>query len=119
MLVRIFCLLRALQAFIGMRVRAQAAVDTVTPEQIIEKATSAMGERDYLMSIHTMYSSMMTERDGRDVQWITTEMTSNKGFFQIIYKNRVVSGFNDLEVAWNNGNLEGITFKNHNFIEYP
>lgn len=63
---------------------------TITAETIINNSIQAIGGKEYLKSIKTLYTDLKTEMEGREVNWITKEMLSNKGAFQIIYKNRVV-----------------------------
>lgn len=57
---------------------------------VIENAITAMGGKEYLLSIKTLYSDISTEMEGRQVHWITKEMLPNKGAFQIVYQDRIV-----------------------------
>jgi hypothetical protein len=63
---------------------------TITAEKIVNNSIKAMGGEEYLKSIKTLYTDLKTEMEGREVNWITKEMLSNKGAFQIVYKDRVV-----------------------------
>lgn len=56
----------------------------------LENAITAMGGKEFLKSVNTLYSEISTEMDGMPVQWITREMLPNKGSFQIVYQGRVV-----------------------------
>lgn len=69
---------------------AQNAGNAITAKEIIDKAIIALGGREYLLSINTLYTDITTEMDGRKVHWITKEMQPNKGAFQIVYDNRIV-----------------------------
>ena len=64
--------------------------NTITAETIVNNSIQAIGGAKYLKSIKTLYTDLKTEMEGREVNWITKEMLSNKGAFQIIYKDRVV-----------------------------
>jgi hypothetical protein len=57
---------------------------------VLENAITALGGKDYLLSIKTLYTDISTEMDGRQVHWITKEMLPNKGSFQIVYNDRIV-----------------------------
>lgn len=57
---------------------------------VIVNAITAMGGKEYLLSIKTLYSDISTEMEGRQVHWITKEMLPNKGAFQIVYQGRIV-----------------------------
>jgi len=57
---------------------------------VIENAITAMGGKEYLLSIKTLYSDISAEMEGRQVHWITKEMLPNKGAFQISYQDRIV-----------------------------
>lgn len=62
----------------------------VNANDVLNKAITALGGKEFLLSIKTMYSVISTEMEGRPVQWVTKEMLPNKGAFQIIYNGRVV-----------------------------
>lgn len=57
---------------------------------IINKSINAMGGKELLLSIRTLYCEMSTKMEGRSVVWVTKEMLPNKGAFQIVYNNRIV-----------------------------
>ncbi|MDF2552369.1 MAG: hypothetical protein K0R77_1644 [Chryseobacterium sp.] len=59
-------------------------------KEIIVKAVDAMGGKDLLSSIKTLYSKSSTVMDGRNVNYITKEMTPNMGSFEIEYQGRIV-----------------------------
>ncbi|MBK9530316.1 MAG: hypothetical protein IPO42_00715 [Chitinophagaceae bacterium] len=59
-------------------------------EKIINNAVLALGGKEYLQTIKTLYSDVSTEMEGRQVHWIIKEMLPNKGSFQISYNNRTV-----------------------------
>lgn len=62
---------------------AQQQNETITAEKIINKAVAAMGGKEYLQTIKTLYTDISTEMDGRPVHWITKEMLPNKGAFRL------------------------------------
>lgn len=64
--------------------------DSITVEKIINNAVLALGGKEYLQTIKTLYSDVSTEMEGRQVHWIIKEMLPNKGSFQISYNNRTV-----------------------------
>lgn len=59
-------------------------------QDIIEKSIEATGGKKLLSSIKTLYSKSETVMDGRNVNWITKEMSPNKGCFEIEYQGRIV-----------------------------
>jgi len=68
---------------------AQKKTDNSAVE-IINKSIEAMGGKDLLQRIETLYTDSETEMEGRKVNWIVKEMLPNKGSFQIIYQDRTV-----------------------------
>ncbi|RZJ33629.1 MAG: hypothetical protein EOO51_13180 [Flavobacterium sp.] len=58
--------------------------------KIIEEAIKAMGGKELLMSISTLYTKSSTTMEGHNVQWITKEMTPNKGSFIIEFEGRTI-----------------------------
>lgn len=88
---------------------------------VVESAISAMGGKEFIKSIHTLYCNSTTQMDGRDVNWITKEMLPNKGSFEIIYQERVVyKSWFDGELGYeiNNGEkkiADQEEFKNKSF----
>jgi len=60
------------------------------PLEIIKKNIMVSGGRENLLKVHTIYSELGIEMDGRSVRWVTKEMYPNKGAFQILYQMRVV-----------------------------
>lgn len=68
----------------------QSFKEVKTANDILENAVTALGGRDFLLSIKTLYTDMSTEMEGRQVHWITKEMLPNKGAFQIVYQDRIV-----------------------------
>jgi hypothetical protein len=71
-------------------VHAQVKMESMDAYQVINKSIEAMGGKEYLQSIRTLYSEIKTEMEGRPVHWIVKEMKPNKGSFQITYNNKVV-----------------------------
>ena len=79
-------------------VSAQNFVEVKNANDVIENAIAALGGREYLSSIKTLYTDISTEMEGRQVDWVTKEMLPNKGSFEIVYQGRTV--FRD----WYDGN---------------
>ena len=78
------------QTFLFSTAFAQEKSEIRNANDVINNAIIAMGGKDYLLSIKTLYTDMTTEMEGRQVHWITKEMLPNKGSFQIVYNNRIV-----------------------------
>lgn len=70
--------------------KAQTSSDTLTARAIIEKYIEKIGGKEYLQGIQTLYTSLNTEMEGREVEWIVKEMKPNKGSFEISYKGNIV-----------------------------
>jgi len=68
----------------------QTLKEIKTANDVLENAITALGGKDYLLSIKTLYTNISTEMEGRQVSWITKEMLPNKGSFQIVYNDRIV-----------------------------
>jgi len=79
----------ALSCVLSTFLNAQTQME-VNARQIISNAITEMGGKEYLASVKTLYTDMITEMDGRKVHWITKELLPNKGAFQIIYNDRIV-----------------------------
>lgn len=58
--------------------------------EVINNSINAMGGKNLLQSIKTLYTDSETEMEGRKVNWIVKEMLPNKGSFQVIYQGRTV-----------------------------
>ena len=71
-------------------VSGQTLKEVKTANDVLENAITALGGKDHLLSIKTLYTEISTEMDGRQVHWITKEMLPNKGSFQIVYNDRIV-----------------------------
>src|SRR5690349_17585060 len=84
-LVFLFGLSCVLSTFLNAQTHSDA-----NARQIIFNAITAVGGKEYLESVKTLYTDMITEMDGRKVHWITKEMLPNKGAFQIVYNDRIV-----------------------------
>jgi hypothetical protein len=69
---------------------AQTLDNKLSARDVINNSISALGGKEYLLSIKTLYTDFSTEMDGRKVHWITKEMMPNKGSFQIVYNDRTV-----------------------------
>ncbi|MBF4467687.1 hypothetical protein [Flavobacterium sp. LC2016-12] len=57
---------------------------------IINKELDAMGGKDFIKSINTLYTNSVTQMEGRTANWVVKEMKPNIGSFEIVYGNRVV-----------------------------
>jgi hypothetical protein len=79
-------------------VSAQNLIEVKNANDVIENAITALGGKDYLLSVKTLYTDISTEMEGRQVNWVTKEMLPNKGSFEIVYQGRIV--FRD----WYDGN---------------
>lgn len=79
-----------LQLFLFFTAFAQKPADIKNAREVINNVITAMGGKEYLLTIKTLYTDMSTEMEGRQVHWITKEMLPNKGSFQIVYNNRIV-----------------------------
>jgi len=71
-------------------ISGQTLKEVKTADDVLENAITALGGKDYLLSIKTLYTDISTEMEGRQVHWITKEMLPNKGAFQIVYNDRIV-----------------------------
>lgn len=71
-------------------VSAQKQKEARTAKDVLENAIAALGGKEYLLSIKTLYADFITEMEGNEVHWITKEMLPNKGAFQIVYNDRIV-----------------------------
>lgn len=89
MKTRLSSLLLVLCSILSLHSNAQQN-STPNAKQVIEQAIAAMGGKEYLASIKTLYTDISTEMEGRKVHWITKEMRPNKGAFQIVYNDRIV-----------------------------
>ncbi len=69
---------------------AQNTADSLTARQIVEKAITAMGGRENLLAVRTLYSEYSSILDDRPVQYIIREKFPNKGSFEIKYKEMTV-----------------------------
>ena len=101
---KIVIIILIFQVFLLLVSFGQQKGDLTNPTEIINNAIKALGGKDYLLTIKTLYTDMSTEMEGRQVDWITKEMLPNKGAFQIVYNNRIVyqdwfDGENGFEVV--------------------
>jgi hypothetical protein len=71
-------------------VSGQNLIEVKNANDVVENAISALGGKEYLLSIKTLYTDISTEMEGRQVNWVTKEMLPNKGSFQIVYDGRIV-----------------------------
>ncbi len=83
-------LILTLQLFLTNSLFAQKIDNTLSAKDVVNNAINAMGGKDFLLTIKTLYADISTEMDGRQVHWITKEMLPNKGAFQIVYNDRIV-----------------------------
>ena len=74
--------------FISVSGQNQSGVKNAN--DVLNNAITALGGKEYLLSIKTLYTDISTEMEGRQVHWITKEMLPNKGIFQIVYNDRIV-----------------------------
>jgi hypothetical protein len=88
-IVRFFCLV-LLQMICFCSVHGQDSPGSIDAYQVINQSIEAMGGKEYLESIQTLYSDVKTQMGGRQVHWIVKEMKPNKGSFQITYNKKVV-----------------------------
>ena len=77
-----------IQFFCSHFSNAQSKTDSIDAYTIINNSIEAIGGKEYLQTIKTLYTDTKTEMEGREVHWIVKEMVPNKGSFQITYKNR-------------------------------
>ena len=70
-------------------VSGQNLIEVKNANDVVENAISALGGKEYLLSIKTLYTDISTEMEGRQVNWVTKEMLPNKGSFQIVYDGSV------------------------------
>ncbi len=82
--------LLAFPTFFACTVFAQTSGPHLPARSVIDNTVEAMGGKEILLSVKTLYTDMSTEMEGRQVNWITKEMLPNKGSFEIVYNNRVV-----------------------------
>ncbi|MCX2576383.1 hypothetical protein [Pedobacter sandarakinus] len=73
-----------------LNIHGASAQSLLSAEEVIEKAITATGGKEYLKSVKTLYSDLATVMEGRNVNWITKEMMPNKGSFIIMYQGRTV-----------------------------
>jgi len=83
-------LILSLQLFLTSSVFAQKIDNALSAKDVINRAINAMGGKDVLLPIKTLYTDISTEMEGRQVHWITKEMLPNKGAFQVVYNDRIV-----------------------------
>jgi hypothetical protein len=70
--------------------KAQISPESMNAYTVINKAIDAMGGKEFLQSIYTLYTVTQTQLDGFEVNWIAKEMKPNKDYFQIAQNNRTV-----------------------------
>lgn len=87
---------------------------------IVEKALGAMGGKEFIKSINTLYTNSETQMQGRDVNWIVKEMLPNIGSFEIIYQNRVVyKSWYDGEKGYELNNGQKVLANQENYKDKP
>lgn len=57
---------------------------------VIENAVAAMGGREYLKSIRTIYTDMSLQTEGKEVHWINKQMLPNKNIFKVLSNYKTV-----------------------------
>jgi hypothetical protein len=88
-IVRCFCLI--LLSFFSCHVaHSQTNAGSTEAYKVINNAIEAMGGKDYLETIHTLYADVKTEMGGRQVHWIVKDMKPNKSSFQVTFNKKVV-----------------------------
>ena len=90
MKIYLVILLCAFQAIAIPSLKAQDIADTSDVRGVIEMAIVAMGGKDYVRTIKTLYTDMVVESDSKKVHWITKTMYPNKRIFEVVDKNKVV-----------------------------
>ncbi|RKR11976.1 hypothetical protein C8C83_3734 [Flavobacterium sp. 90] len=69
---------------------------------IINKELDAMGGKNFIKSIKTLYTNSETQMEGRTANWVVKEMKPNIGSFEIVYGERVVfKSWYDGKVGYN------------------
>lgn len=105
-------------SLVGNSITAQEQKDKAVI--VVENAINAMGGKEFLKSINTLYCDSKTQMDGRDVNWITKEMLPNKGSFEIIYQNRIVyKSWFDGSLGYELDNGEKKLANQHEFKDKP
>ncbi|MBB4802416.1 hypothetical protein HNP37_002489 [Flavobacterium nitrogenifigens] len=87
---------------------------------IVEKALDAMGGKEFIKSINTLYTNSETQMQGRDVNWIVKEMLPNIGSFEIVYQNRTVyKSWYDGEKGYELNNGQKVLGDQENYKDKP
>jgi len=103
-----------LLAFFSISINAQQQDQKAVA--IINKELDAMGGKDFIKSIKTLYTNSITQMEGREVNWIVKEMKPNIGSFEIVYGNRVVfKSWYDGKVGYNLSSGEKTVADQENF----
>jgi hypothetical protein len=69
---------------------AQTYIENVTPQIVIEKAIEAMGGKEYLKSISTLYTKSLIKINGKDCFYVVKEMKPNMGSFEVMRNDTVI-----------------------------
>jgi hypothetical protein len=57
---------------------------------VIENAVVAMGGKEYLSSIRTLYTDMSVQTEGKAIHWIKKDMLPNKSIFEVVNNDKTV-----------------------------
>ena len=76
----------------GLLVTANAQDDATgdSASIVVENALVAMGGREYLSTIRTLYTDMSLQTEGKAIHWIKKEMLPNKSVFKVVNNDNVV-----------------------------
>ncbi|MCC9065854.1 hypothetical protein [Flavobacterium piscisymbiosum] len=70
-------------AFISSSIYAQKQDEKAVA--IINKELEAIGGKEFIKSINTLYTNSVTQMEGRTANWVVKEMKPNVGSFEIVY----------------------------------
>ena len=57
---------------------------------VMENAVVAMGGKEYLSSIRTLYTDMSVQTEGKAIHWIKKDMQPNKSIFKVVNNDKTV-----------------------------
>lgn len=101
-------------AFISSSIYAQKQDEKAVA--IINKELEAIGGKEFIKSINTLYTNSVTQMEGRTANWVVKEMKPNIGSFEIVYGQRVVfKSWYDGKLGYNLSNGEKTLADQENF----
>jgi hypothetical protein len=101
-------------AFISSSIYAQKQDEKAVA--IINKELEAIGGKEFIKSINTLYTNSVTQMEGRNANWVVKEMKPNIGSFEIVYGQRVVfKSWYDGKLGYNLSNGEKTLADQDNF----